>query len=280
MHHATLRSVAGGSGLARFWRDLSWPEFTGLDPACTVAVLPVAATEQHGPHLPVGVDDFINAGILAAAMPLMPDSVLVLPACHVGKSNEHLAYPGTLTLSADTLTRLWTEIGESVARAGVRKFVMLNSHGGQPQVMDIVARDLRVRLGLFAVAANLSGLNAERGLFGEAEARHGIHGGASETSQMLHLHPQLVDMVQAGDFAPASIALEAEYRYLRAEGAAVGFGWQAQDLHRSGACGNAAAADGEAGARIVASAAWGVAALMAEVARYPLSAILAGPGAD
>ena len=263
--------------MARFWRDLSWPEFTALDPASTVAVLPVAATEQHGPHLPVGVDDFINAGILAAAMPLMPDSVLVLPTCHVGKSNEHLAFPGTLTLSAETLTRLWTEIGESVARAGVRKFVMLNSHGGQPQIMDIVARDLRVRLGMFAVAANLSGLNAERGLFGPVEAKHGIHAGASETSQMLHLQPGLVHMEHAADFAPATIAIEAEYRYLGAERTAVGFAWQAQDLHPSGACGNAAGADAALGGRIVASAAQGVAALMAEVARYPLAALVAGP---
>jgi len=263
--------------VARFWRDLAWPDFVGLDPAATVAVLPVAATEQHGPHLAVGVDDFINEGIIAAAMPLMPDSVLVLPACHVGKSNEHLAYPGTLTLSAETLTRLWTELGESVARAGLRKFVMLNSHGGQPQVMDIVARDLRVRLGLFAVAANLSGLASECGLFGPAEARHGIHGGASETSQMLYLQPALVRTALAADFAPATIALEAEYHYLRAEGAAVGFGWQTQDLHPSGACGNAAAADPALGARIVASAAAGVAALMAEVARYPLDSLAAAP---
>ncbi len=263
--------------MARFWRDLAWPDFTALDAAATVAVLPVAATEQHGPHLPVGVDDLINAGILAAAMPLMPDSVLVLPPCPVGKSNEHAAYPGTLTLSAETLARLWTELGESVHRAGLRKFVMLNSHGGQPQVMDIVARDLRVRLGMFAVAANLSGLGSERQPFGGAEARHGIHGGASETSQMLHLHPDLVRRAHLADFSPATVALEAEYRHLRTEGAAVGFGWQAQDLHPSGACGNAAGADVDAGARIVASAARGVAALMEEVARFPLARLAAAP---
>lgn len=257
--------------MARYWTELTWPDFQRLDPATTVAVLPVAAVEQHGPHLPVGVDDMINAGILAAAMPLMPDSVLVLPPCHVGKSNEHTAYPGTLTLSADTLTRLWTEIGESVARAGVRKFVMLNSHGGQPQIMDIVARDLRVRLGMFAVAANLSGLHGQRALFTDAELRHGIHGGESETSQMLHLRPNLVRMAHAANFAPLSIGLEHDYQFLRAEGAAVGFGWQAQDLHPSGASGDAASADAARGAQVVAGGARGVAALMAEVARFPLA---------
>jgi creatinine amidohydrolase len=266
--------------MARFWRDLAWPEFSGLDPASTVAILPDAATEQHGPHLPVGVDDFINAGIVEAAMPLMPESVLVLPACHVGKSNEHLAYPGTLSLGAETLIRVWTELGECVARAGLRKFVMLNSHGGQPQIMDIVARDLRVRLGLFAVAANLSGLHAERGLFDEAEWRHGIHAGASETSQMMFLRRDLVRTGLARNFEPATVGLEREYRFLRAEGTAVGFGWQAQDLHGAGACGDASNADAGRGRAIVESAAAGVAALIAEVARYPLDRLVTGPARE
>ena len=260
--------------MARWWRDLAWPEFEGLDPAATIALLPVAAVEQHGPHLPVGVDDFINGGVVAAAMPLMPDSVLVLPPSHVGKSNEHLAFPGTLTLGAETLIRVWTELGECVARAGVRKFLMLNSHGGQPQVMDIVARDLRVRLGLFAVAANLSGLHDERGLFPAQEWRHGIHGGATETSEMLHLRPDLVRAAERADFAPRTLGIEQEYRFLRAEGAAVGFGWQAQDLHPGGACGNATDADAERGRRLTLSKARGVAALAAEMIRYPLDSIV------
>ncbi len=265
--------------MARWWRDLAWPEFERLDPAATVAILPVAAVEQHGPHLPVGVDDFINEGVVAAAMPMMPDSVLVLPPSHVGKSNEHLAYPGTLTLTAGTLIRVWTEIGECVARAGVRKFLMLNSHGGQPQVMDIVARDLRVRLGMFAVAANLSGLHDERGLFTAQEARHGIHAGAAETSEMLHLRPGLVHAAACADFAPRTIGLEQEYRFLRAEGSGVGFGWQAQDLHPSGACGDATDADAERGRRLTLSKAQGVAALAAEMIRYPLDSIAGRPQA-
>jgi creatinine amidohydrolase len=259
--------------MARYWRDLSWPEFQGLDPETTIAVLPVAAIEQHGPHLPVGVDDIINEGVVTAAMKLMPDSVLVLPATHVGKSNEHLQFPGTLSFSAETLIRIWTEIGEGVARGGIRKFVMLNSHGGQPQIMDIVARDLRVRLGMFAVAANLSGLNSARGLFSDLESRHGIHGGASETSQMIHLRADLVQTDKAENFAPASIAIEQRYRFLRAEGAAVGFGWQTQDLHPSGACGDATDADAMRGQAIISSKAEGVAELIAEMIAFPLSAI-------
>jgi creatinine amidohydrolase len=263
--------------MARFWRDLAWTDFSGLNPASTVAVLPVAAVEQHGPHLPVGVDAFINEGVVAEAMALMPDGVLVLPTSQIGKSNEHIAYPGTLTHSAETLIRIWTEIGEAVFRAGIKKFVMLNSHGGQPQIMDIVARDLRVRFGMLAVAANLSGLNAERDLFPPLERQHGIHGGSSETSQMLHLRPDLVREGSRENFAPESIAIAAEFRYLRAEGAAVGFGWQTQDLHPSGACGNAADADSKRGRRIVLSKAAGVAALIDEVIRFPLSRLKQGP---
>ena len=259
--------------MARYWRDIPWTEFPKMDPQTTVAVLQVAAIEQHGPHLPVGVDDYINEGVMAEAMSLMPDSVLVLPASHIGKSNEHLAFPGTLSFSAETLIRIWTEIGEGVARAGLRKFVMLNSHGGQPQIMDIVARDLRVRLGMFAVAANLSGLSAVRGLWGEIEAAHGIHGGASETSQMLAIRPDLVKMDLAENFAHATIEIAQEYRFLRAEGAAVGFGWMTQDLQASGACGDASAADLERGQRIVRAKAEGVAALLAEVSRFPLATL-------
>jgi creatinine amidohydrolase len=122
-------------------------EFAAL-PADTVAVLPVAAVEQHGPHLPVYVDACLNEGVVARAIELLPPELPVtfLPMQAVGKSNEHLAFPGTLSLSAETLIRLWTEIAESVHRASVRKLVLFNSHGGQPQIMDIVARDLRVRL--------------------------------------------------------------------------------------------------------------------------------------
>ena len=163
---------------------------------------PVAAIEQHGPHLPVEVDTAINRGILARAMELLPTDlpVTVLPAMPIGKSNEHISYPGTLTLSAETLIRLWTEIGESVARAGVRKLVLFNSHGGQPQIADIVARDLRVRRDMFVVTASTYALGRPAGLFPAAELKHGIHGGSVETSIMMHLHPDLVRRDKLANF--------------------------------------------------------------------------------
>ena len=163
------------------WEDITASAFTALEPERVIAVLPVGAIEQHGPRLPserrcCG----IVSGHVERVAALLPDDlpVTVLPVMPIGKSNEHISFPGTLTLSADTLIRLWTEIGQSVARAGIRKLVLLNSHGGQPQIMDIVARDLRVRHKMFVVALSYWAVGMPQGLFPSGEAEHGIHGGS------------------------------------------------------------------------------------------------------
>jgi len=259
----------------KLWQEMTTADFSAADSEQWVAVLPVAAIEQHGPHLPVGVDAFINQGIVARALELLPDDLpaTFLPAMPVGKSNEHIAFPGTLTLSAPTLIQLWTEIAESVARAGLRKLVLFNSHGGQPQVMDIVARDLRTRIKMFVVTANYWGLGRPAGLFPELEQRHGIHGGSGETSAMLHLRPDLVRHEERKNFVPASIEMEQRYKYLRPEGAGIGFGWQTQDLNPEGACGDASDADAERGRKIVEEAASRFIELLREVSVYPLSAL-------
>ena len=259
---------------SRWWWDLSTREFAGLDMARIVAVLPVGAVEQHGPHLPVRVDAAINAGIVERAVALMPDDLpaLVLPALPVGKSNEHLAFPGTLSLPYDVLARVWFEVAKSTWRAGVRKIVFWNSHGGQPQVMEIVCRELRVELGMLAVGASWFRTIDVADLYPEAERRHGIHGGTSETSVMLHLHPDLVRMEFAEDFRPRSMDLEREGSMLSPEGG-VGYGWQAQDLHPSGVAGNAAAADPGRGREDVERAAQALVRLIRDVADYPLAAV-------
>jgi creatinine amidohydrolase len=156
--------------------------------------------------------------------------------------------------------------------AGLRKLVLFNSHGGQPQIMDVVARDLRVRLEMLVVCAGSHSFGTPAGDFSDEELQHGIHGGAVETSMMLALRPDLVQMDKAENFAPLSIALAKDYRCLTPEGR-IGFGWQAQDLHPSGACGNALDADAERGARSVEHAAQGLVALLREVHRYPLANI-------
>lgn len=265
--------------IRRYWHELTTKEIGALPKDRAIAVLPVAAIEQHGPHLPVYVDACINEGVVRHVIDRLPDDLPVyfLPMMAVGKSNEHLAFPGTLSLSAETLIRLWTEIGECVHRAGLRKLVLLNSHGGQPQIMEIVARDLRVRHGMFVVATNYWSVGRPAGLFPEAEQRHGIHGGSGETSIMLYLRPDLVKEEERADFVPSSIAMEQAYRYLRPEGAGIGFGWQTQDLHPSGACGNALDADAERGRLIVEHAAEGLVELFREIDRFPLDSLRPGP---
>ena len=261
----------------RLWQEMTTEDFRALDARRVIAILPVAAIEQHGPHLPVEVDARINAGVLARTLEILPPDlpVTVLPAMPVGKSNEHLAFPGTLTLSAETLIRLWTEIGDSVARAGVRKLVIFNSHGGQPQVADIVARDLRVRHGMFVVTANTYGLGRPPGMFPDDELKHGIHGGTVETSMMLHLRPDLVRMDKAKNFTPLSVAMEREYEMLTPEGK-IGFGWQTQDLNADGACGNAAAADAARGATLIDHYAKRFVQLLGEIDRFPLATLQTG----
>jgi creatinine amidohydrolase len=258
--------------LRRFWQEMTTEDFRALDAARVIAILPVAAIEQHGPHLPVEVDARINDGILARTLELLPAElpVTVLPGVPIGKSSEHIAFPGTLSLSAETLIRLWTEIGDSVARAGVRKMVIFNSHGGQPQVADIVARDLRVAHGMLVVTANSYALGKPEGLFPDDELVHGIHGGTVETSIMLHLRPDLVKMDKAQNFVPLSVAMAREYEILTPEGK-VGFGWQTQDLNPHGACGNAAAADAARGAKVLDHYARRFVQLLREIDRFPLA---------
>ena len=198
---------------SRFWADLATTDFARLDAERTVAVLPVAATEQHGPHLPLSVDADLADGIVAAALPHLPADapVLFLPTQAVGFSPEHARFAGTLTLRAETLLRLWTEIGDSVADSGVKKLVLFNAHGGQVGLMDPVARDLRARRGMLVYSVNwfnlplLDAQGRDAGaLFSADEHRFGIHAGDIETSMMLALRPERVCMRHARNFRSSS----------------------------------------------------------------------------
>ncbi len=230
------------------WSELTTEEFAGLDPEKTIAVLPIGAIEQHGPHLAVSTDTTIGQGMVDAVIARLPDdlSVLFLPLQAVGKSNEHLRSPGTITYSAETALRVWTEIGESVARAGVRKLVLVTSHGGNVDVMGVVARELRVRHQMLAVNTSWRRLGLPPGLYDAQEAAHGIHAGDIETSLMLHFRPDLVRMEKAENFVPSSVRMENEFAFLRPTGFHA-HGWIAQDIHPSGAAGNASLGTAEKG---------------------------------
>lgn len=231
-----------------FWGELSSEEFARLDTSRTIAILPVAAIEQHGPHLPVGVDTLIATGMVGEVARRFPVeiSALFLPVQAVGKSNEHLAFPGTLTLTAETALRAWIEIGESIHRAGIRKLVIVTSHGGNVDVIGIVARELRVRFNMLVVKCGWSGFGNPPGLYSPDEEAMGIHAGDMETSLMLHFRPDLVKMQRAENFVPATARMREDFLYLRPTGPQA-FGWMAGDVHPSGAMGDASRATREKG---------------------------------
>jgi creatinine amidohydrolase len=265
----------------RDWTDIHWPDISGANPARWIAVLPLAATEQHGPHLPVGTDVMIAEAHLARVRELLPASIPVtfLPVQPVGISTEHIGYPGTLTLPTEVALKTWMALGESVARAGIRKLVMVTSHGGNSAAMTLVAQDLRARHGLLAVTTGWYRFGAPEGLFSAEELRHGIHGGAVETSIMLARYPQHVRNDATADFRSSAIAMEKDYRWLSASRPAP-FAWQVQDLHATGAVGNATQASAEKGERLLDHSARAFCELLGDVDKFDPATFADGPRAD
>ena len=270
---------------SHFWSNLTSRQFAQLgaspDIAQVVAVLPVAATEQHGPHLPVSVDTTLVEGVIMATLPHLKANlpVLFMPTQAVGKSNEHIRFPGTLTLSAQTLINVWMELGACVARTGIKKLVLLNSHGGQVSVMDIVARDLRTAHDLIVFSTNWYTLPLGAdvlGLFPPDEHRFGIHAGDMETSMMLALEEKSgdrhVDMTQARDFQSTAQDRAAKYPIL-GNGTSAKLAWQVQDYNDMGAAGNASIATAAKGHALINTAGVQLARLLQEISDLPLSTL-------
>jgi creatinine amidohydrolase len=261
----------------RNWTEMGWPDFAG-DTSRWIAVLPLAATEQHGPHLPVGVDTVIAKAYVDRVAADVPADLPVtfLPVQRIGQSDEHLGFPGTLSLSAATVLRAWTEIGECVNRAGIKKLVMVTSHGGNVEAMALVARDLRVRLGMLAVTVAWHRFGYPDGLFSADERRHGIHGGDIETSLVLAAAPDVVGLDKIASGEPATVAMAREFSHLSAHRPA-GFGWMSQDIDPSGAIGNPRLASAEKGRAAIEFGARAFIELLREVDRFDLARLKAGP---
>ena len=253
------------------------PRFKDSDPAFApagrvIAVLPLGAHEQHGPHLPFETDTLIAEGIVERLKSALPAGLPVtfLPAESVGYSLEHMDVEGTKTLSFAEATERWLGIAERLAKQGIRKFVMLNAHGGNSPVMTVVATEARVRFAMLAVATSWTRFGLPDGVVTPEEKAIGIHGGDIETSVMLALHPDKVDMAKAADFPSRQTEFAARFRHLRAYGPHA-FGWKMSDLNAEGVAGNAAAATAEKGEALIAHAVKGLVELLEDVDTFDVA---------
>ena len=262
----------------RDWMEMTWQDLAGTETGRWIAVLPLAAVEQHGPHLPLGVDSFIAEAYLQRVRALLPEDLpaTFLPVQRIGVSAEHLTYPGTLTFSASSAIAAWTELGESLARAGLRKLVMVTSHGGNVAAMELVARDLRTRLKMLAVTVGWHRFGYPDGVFSGEEKKHGIHGGDIETSLILAARPDTVRMENAPKALPETIAMARGFKWLGAYRPA-GFAWMTQDLNPTGAVGDATLASAEKGEAALSRGAAAFVELLREVDRFDLAKLRDGP---
>jgi creatinine amidohydrolase len=255
----------------RDWTGIRAADVVGADRARWIAVLPLAATEQHGPHLPLETDILIGEAYLARVRARLPADLPVtfLPIERVGISSEHIDFPGTQTLAPDAAIKNWMALGESLAQAGLRKLVIVTSHGGNSAAMSLVAQELRARHHMLVVTTSWGRLSARETLFPAEEVEHGIHGGAIETSIMLACCKEHVRREAIANFRPSTIAMKSEFRWLSAQRPAP-FAWQAQDLHPSGAVGDATLASAEKGERLLDQGSKAFCELLAEVDRFEL----------
>jgi len=218
-----------------------------------LVILPLAATEQHGPHLPLSTDADIGLGLLDAAFDHLPANVRAerLPTVAVGASQEHTRFPGTLSVSTEELIATIVGHGTELAGEGVRRLLLSNSHGGNRHAMDAAALRLRADHDMLVVKASWFRFPRPTDVgLPEQEWRHGLHGGAVETAMMLHLRPDLVRMKEVARFGSVAEVLEGRLRHLGPEGEA-SFAWLAGDLNPQGVVGDATLATPEMGARLV-----------------------------
>ncbi|TFI55608.1 creatininase family protein [Mastigocladus laminosus UU774] len=236
---------------SRFFPYLTWQDIENMpDKQNVVIIQPIGAIEQHGLHLPLIVDSAISVAVLGKALSkLNPDiPAYALPNIYYGKSNEHWHFPGTITLSSQTLISFLMEVGESIYRAGFRKLVFMNSHGGQPQIIEIVARDLHIKYNDFWIFPLFTWRvpNIAKELLTPKELELGIHAGDAETSLMLAILPEQVKMANAVTEYPQNLPTDS---VLSMEGK-LPFAWATKDLSQSGVLGDPSTATKEKGDRI------------------------------
>src|SRR4028118_670785 len=234
----------------RFFSYLTWTDIQAMpDKENVVIIQPVGAIEQHGPHLPIIVDSAIAASVVGKALAKLNPAIpaYALPPLYYGKSNEHWHFPGTITLSAQTMLAVLTEMADSIYRSGFRKLVLMNAHGGQPQVMEIAARDIHQKHEDFLVFPLFTWRvpHIAKELLSPKELEFGIHAGDAETSLLLSILPEQVKMGRAVAEYPHALP---EDSVLSMEGK-LPFAWVTRDLTKSGVLGNATRSEERRGGR-------------------------------
>lgn len=232
---------------------LTWKQVDALPRETTLLVLPTAAIEQHGHHLPLATDTLINNLLLGQALGWIPEElpIYALPPVCYGKSNEHIGFPGTLSVSAQTFLAVVRDLGASIAAAGFKKVVLYNTHGGNASLVDVLARDLRAEFGLRTFTLFGSG-GAQFAGISEQERTYGFHAGEVETAFLLHGTPELV---HTEEYTTHYIARIEEAEALKPEGSAANFAWVTRDIAPSGVLGDPSGASAEKGAAWVEQAA-------------------------
>jgi creatinine amidohydrolase len=251
---------------SRNFAYLNWKQVDALPRESTLLVLPSAAIEQHGPHLPLATDTLINNLLLGHALEKLPKDmpVYALPPVCYGKSNEHTGFPGTLSVSASTFMAVLHDVGASIAAAGFKKLVLYNTHGGNTSLIDVMARDLRAEFGLRTFALHGSGGTSFEGL-SKQERTYGFHAGEVETAFLLAGAPELVDR---SAYTVNYIADVNKPELLRPENAPAVFSWLTRDIAASGVLGDPRPATAENGARWIADAAAHLAAALEAMFRF------------
>ena len=258
------------------WQSLTTSDIEEIIKRDPVAVLPLAAVEQHGPHLPLSTDLEIGRGILQSAFDLLPADfpALVLPAQPIGSSAEHLSFSGTLSFDDDLMTAVIVEVGRGLSSAGVRRLVLSNAHGGNRAAMDLAGLRLRREEGLLVVKASYFNFPPPEGIeISETEWRHGLHGGTVETSMMLHLRPDLVHTDQIVKSRSMGKELEAGRSRIGSQGSA-SFSWLAEDLSSSGVVGDARLADAEKGRLLIEHYARTLSGVIEDTLAFPLERLV------
>lgn len=238
----------------RYFPYLTWKEIADMENKSNVVIIqPIGAIEQHGHHLPIAVDSAISLGVLGKALKQLDNSIpaYALPALYYGKSNEHSGFPGTITLSAETLLSVIKETALSIYNSGFRKLILMNSHGGQPQIMEIAARDIHQENPDFNIFPFFTWRvpNIAKELLTQQELEHGIHAGDAETSLMLALLPEQVKLDLAVKEYPPNLPKNS---LLSMEGK-LPFAWLTKEVSKTGVIGDATVATLEKGEKILAS---------------------------